>query len=668
MYMVVEFLQREQSKSFKKFLKKNKAWNEKQLGLKVAENLIQKYIAENQQNDQVSFQLQDIENEKAYVFELPIRAGEKFSLLAAISQDLEKGTDFDQAMEIKQKVYVDYKAEEEQGQDSLVEEVEEPKKKKGGFFTKLFGKKEEEVPHAATVDSMEFNDTVQKEFAKEEDLFKEMSVEEMQQRGANTFEQSDFEHLEVEANNSPETEQIDIFAIEETEEVQSKVVKLEKENDELPFEVYGNDSAKSIEEELFYTESENKKEEINQEVTNSIQVKDVSFPEYDKFIDLREVEAKQNRYDSRFTVKHLLGLMGMSEETSKTTLENKKLQFVKNVLSGKSFLIIQDNYYQDVNNLIDEIRLVLERAYEETVMRDYQKEAEEKLRETFEVNLQGMLQELNVFEGKENQEMQQKLHAFSEKQQLELQSFKLKQEADFKVYESELEERKLTLVSAREEELTRENNMEQDKSLHEKTYELKIEANKLLIDKKNEILADFSGALEDIMNAASESQDSEMKNLQDYMDQLIPEWKEEIQAEHDKEMQERKLKLEEEKSRLDKEALLLEQRKQEALEMKKSDRERELLDIIDDLNDRVVKAYAGTGQMPPQQQMYMYAPPLQPVVQQQPVYMYQQPVMQQSVQQPIQPQAAQQPVMPSQTESNPKKRRSLFEFWYKNEK
>ncbi len=158
---------------------------------------------------------------------------------------------------------------------------------------------------------------------------------------------------------------------------------------------------------------------------------------------------------------------------------------------GKDFLIIQDNYYQDVNNLIDEIRLILERTYKETIMRDYQKEAEEKLRETFEASLQERLQKLNAFENKENQEMQQKLNAFSEKQQLELQSFKLKQEAEFKVYESDLEERKLMLVSAHEEELKAENDMEKEKSLHEKAYDLKLEANKLLIDKKNELLADL---------------------------------------------------------------------------------------------------------------------------------------------------------------------------------
>jgi hypothetical protein len=290
------------------------------------------------------------------------------------------------------------------------------------------------------------------------------------------------------------------------------------------------------------------------------------------------------------------------------------------------------------------------------------------LREHFDANLQGMLQELNVFESKEKQEMQQKVNAFLEKQELELQSFKLKQEADLKVYESDLEERKLTLVSAREEELMRENNMEQETSLHEKAYELKIEANKLLIDKKNGILADFSSALEDIMNAAFESQESEMKDLQDYMNQLIPGWKEEIHAEYDKEMQERKLKLEEDKNRLEQEALLLEKRKQEAVEMKTSGRERELLNIIDELNDRVIK-YAGNGQIPQQQPVFMYPQAMQPV-QQQPVFMYQQPVQQpvhpQTAQQPIMQQPAmQQPVQP-QPQSSPEKRRNLFDRWYKN--
>lgn len=125
---IVEFLQKEQSKTFRKFLKKNKAGNGQQLGLKVAEGLIQRYIEQHQQSDQVLLLLQDIENEKAYEFELPVQVGSEFSLLNAISKDLEKGTDFDLGMEIKQGIFESYRAEE--GGAAIEHEEESPKKKK----------------------------------------------------------------------------------------------------------------------------------------------------------------------------------------------------------------------------------------------------------------------------------------------------------------------------------------------------------------------------------------------------------------------------------------------------------------------------------------------------------------------------------------------------------
>ncbi|MEJ9263422.1 hypothetical protein P4517_33150, partial [Bacillus thuringiensis] len=212
-----------------------------------------------------------------------------------------------------------------------------------------------------------------------------------------------------------------------------------------------------------------------------------------------------------------------------------------------------------------------------------------------------------------------------------------------------------------EEELKKENDIEQKKAIVEKVYELKIEGKNDLIDKKSMYVSEYTDAVEDIMNAAYEQQEVQFTSIENEIKELTPVWKEEIQAEHDKKMEERQLRIKEDKTKLEQDTLALEQRKQQALEVKRSERESELLKLVEDLKDQLIKAHGNTGQQP-QQQMYMYAPP---VVQQQPVYMYQQPVMQQ---QPIQPQAAQQPVMPSQTESNPKKRRSLLEFWYKNEK
>ncbi|ARJ25710.1 hypothetical protein B7492_32235 (plasmid) [Bacillus mycoides] len=632
---IVEFLQKEQSKAFKKFLRKNKVGNGKQLGLRVAEELIQRYIEQNHQNDKVALLLQDIENEKAYEFELPVEVSEKFSLLTAISNDLEKGVDFHLGMEIKQGIYTTYQSEEKQVE--IEKEVENPKKKKGGLFAKLFGKKEE-VPHS--------DNEVKKEFAGvEENPFEEMPMHELKSRGTHHFEDEDIQGLQEHAAALVQKEE-DPFAIEEEEQDELPAgVNLEKAAEELPFPTNEVDSVQSIEEDLFSNDSDVQK--TNQEPVIEAQNQGVTFPDYEEYLNLSEVETKQERYDSRFTIKHLLSRFGMSEEAT-TGLEKKKLQYAKNVLSGKDFLLIQDKYYQEVNNLRDEIRLALENIYKEVMMRDYQKEAEERLQDIFEQGFQTRLAELNEFENKEMQEMQKKLSAFTEKQRLALESYKLQQEAELTAYQTELEGRKYTLVSACEEELKKENEIEKRKATLEKVYELKVEGKKELIDKKNEYLSDSIEMTEQIMNAANEQQEVGFVVLEDKIKQLIPEWKEEIQAEHDKEMKERQLKIEEEKNRIEIEALNLQQRKEEAKEVRSNDREQKLLNIIEDLKEKLLKAHANPEQQPLQQPVMMYPQPVQ-----QPVYMYQQPVQQA----PIQPQ---QPVMQQQTTTSTKKRRTFL--------
>lgn len=657
---IVAFLQKEQSKAFKKFLRKNKAGNGKTLGLRAAEKLIQNYMEENQQSDKVSLVLQDIDSDKdGYEFELPLEMGGKFSLLAAISKDLENGTDFNLAMEIKQDIYTDYNAEE-----SPID-VEPEKKKKGGFFSKIFGKKEEGIAQANASDKTVYDAGMQKEFAnEEEDPFEEMSMHEMKGQGAKVFEDEDILGLQQQAAALSEENEEDPFAVEdELNEQLPTGVKLEKEIEDVAFAVSGNDSIQNIEEELLYNNSV--KEEQSEESIVEVQTKDVEFPEYSQFVDLREVEEKQIRYDSRFTVKHLLGLLGMDEETAETELEKKKLHYAKNVLSGKGFLLIQDRYYQDINNLRDDIRLALENIHKEVMMRDYQKEAEERLQEIFEENFQRMVAELDGFANKENQEIQQKIKAYHEKQQLELESFKLKQEAELTAFCSELEERKNTLINAREEELKTDNDIEQRKMIVEKCYELKVEGKNELIDKKSMYVSEFTDAVEDIMNAAYEQQEERFTSLEGEIKDLTPVWKEEIQAEHDKKMEERQLRIKEDKTKLEQDTLALEQRKQQALEVKRSERESELLKLVEELKDQLIKAHGNTGQQP-QQPILMYQ---QPMMQQQPVYVYPQaqyPTTQQA-QQPMmqQQQPVQQPVQQPQTENSPQKRRRLFENWYK---
>ncbi|MEC2256271.1 MULTISPECIES: hypothetical protein [Bacillus] len=635
---IVEFLQKEQSKSFKKFLKKNKVSNGKQLGLLETENLIQRYIEQNQQSDQVLLLLQDFENEKAYEFELPIGKEEKFSLLTAISRDLENGTDFDLGMEIKQGIYASYKSEREK--NSTESEKVEAKKKKGGLFTKLFSKKEKasapnEKEKALSNYELEEDFEEQIKFSDMDPLqdFKEMSSEELDHSNANMFDSVDIEGLEREVITLEK--EGDPFAIDEEFEKSSSEDMLadistedwlDHASEEAPID--------DIEKEILYPELENSVVAKEEEANIILNTKEVIFPEYDSFVDLSEVKEKQERYHTRFSITHLLGLLGIDKEPPKTALEIRKLQYAKNVLSGKQFLLIQDGYYQDVNNLLDEIRLYLEQDYRTTMLRDYSTEAEIALRDTFEGNMQSLLDEYKNFESKEQYEIEGKLQALREKQELELEAFKIGQETKFKEYQLELEERKMNLVNAHEERLMEENEVVQKQKMEEKIHNLKLDAKKELIDKKNEALSHFANTIEDLMNMAFKEQQEELSRLQGEIENLIPIWAQEIEAERNSEHEKQRQEIERERLELEKQALHLQMRSQEGAEKKDKERIRELQNIIEDLTDKLQKSYnTGMGQHP-QPQMY-----------QQPVYMYQQPVYQQPMQ-PMQPQsAAQQPMM-----------------------
>ncbi|MGF9938863.1 hypothetical protein ABEX73_13135 [Bacillus anthracis] len=640
---IVEFLQKEQSKSFKKFLKKNKISNGKQLGLLETENLIQRYLEQNQQSDQVLLLLQDFENEKAYEFELPIEVGEKFSLLTAISRDLENGTDFDLGMEIKQGIYASYKSEREK--DSAESERVEVKKQKGGLFAKLFSKKEmaaapneKEKEKALSNYDLEDDFEEQIKFSDMDPLqdFKEMSSEELDQSDTNMFDSVDIEGLEREVITL--TKEEDPFAIDREFEKGSSEdmladISTEDWLDHAPEEAPIDD----IEKEILYPELENSVVARVEDANIILNTKEVIFPEYDSFVDLSEVKEKQERYHTRFSITHLLGLLGIDEEPPKTALEIRKLQYAKNVLSGKQFLLIQDGYYQDVNNLLDEIRLYLEQDYRTTMLRDYSTEAEIALRDTFEGNMQNLLDEYRSFESKEQSEIEGKLQALREKQELELEAFKIGQETKFKEYQLELEERKMTLVNAHEEKLMEENELVQKQKMEEKIHSLKLDAKKELIDKKNEALSHFANTIEDLMNMAFKEQQEELSRLQGEIESLVPVWAQEIEAERNSEHEKQRQEIERERLELEKQALNLQVKNQEGAEKKDKERIRELQNIIEDLTDKLQKSYnTGMGQHP-QPQMY-----------QQPVYMYQQPVYQQPMQpmQPMQPQsAAQQPMM-----------------------
>ncbi|MBJ3793311.1 hypothetical protein I8J38_33000, partial [Bacillus sp. OA1] len=150
--------------------------------------------------------------------------------------------------------------------------------------------------------------------------FKEMSSEELDQSNANMFDSHDIEGLEREVITL--TKEEDPFAIDEEFEKSSSEDMLadistedwlDHASEETPID--------DIEKEILYPELENSVVAKEEEANIILNTKEVIFPEYDSFVDLSEVKEKQERYHTRFSITHLLGLLGIDEEPPKTALE-----------------------------------------------------------------------------------------------------------------------------------------------------------------------------------------------------------------------------------------------------------------------------------------------------------------------------------------------------------
>ncbi|EJQ35327.1 hypothetical protein IEE_05545, partial [Bacillus cereus BAG5X1-1] len=634
---VVEFLPKEQSKSFEKFLSKYNVSTGKQLRLSDAETLIQSYQNDYRQNDQVVLSFQDLDNEKAYDFEIPVEANEPFSLLKAVEKDLDnEDTDFSLVTQVKQGIFQTYKNEQNQ-ETTQGFDIETKKVKKGGWFSKIFKGKEKGVS-AENVASLK-DDVQETKFdsfptsADPHNDFVEMEEDKMRTAHTSFFDPNEIAALEREAVNL--TKESDGSFITPEEEMLQATTRVEGN---VPTKNVVENPVDEIEKELLSMEIEpgikngTKKEPV---VDVNDNAREVDFPHYDKYLNLNQVKEKQERYASRFSVNYLLNLLGIEQKSPKTELEIRKLKHAKNVLSNKQFVLIQDAYYQDVDNTEDEIRMYLEQQYKAAVMRDYSNEAQLLLQALFDELDENMLAECNNYETKERRELEGKLESFQEKQRLELEAFQVNQQAVLKEQQTELEKRKYQLVNAHEERLTKENEQNRKQAIQEKVYELKLNAKNKLIDDKNESLSHFAKTLEDLMNVAFISQQDELSRIEEDIEIKTLTWRKEIETEKEQELEQQRLQLE-------KQELHLKTRKHEDAVNKGQDKEtiRVLEEQLYVLTDKLNKAYAGFGQpQSAQQPMYQQAQSVQQPMYQQPAMqqpMYQQPAMQQPVmQQPM---------------------------------
>uniref|UniRef100_UPI003F492D1E hypothetical protein n=1 Tax=Bacillus multifaciens TaxID=3068506 RepID=UPI003F492D1E len=499
----VQFAKKQPFHDMVKFLKKNKARPGKELSLLEAERVIQQFHKEHNMSGLVVVTIDSEESEYTYDFSLRIEEDQPFSLLEAFEEEFAKDGESDTTVMIRNGLVQTY-------------QMEQNSSRKTGFFQKLFGsgkKKQKE----SSIASGELEAATTKpnldDFA-EQTLFDDQVID-------NELDALDKEIDEV----SDEEEEI-----EEEDEADYEGIE-----DDLPFDVQKDEvSQGAIKEGNKVGDREVKKYGSHSEI---------AFMDYNLYLSLQEVEKKKERYDDRFTEEYLLSLLGLGKETEMTPLKQRQVQYAKQILNSKKFILIQDHYYQELENATDEQLIFLEQEYKKAILRDFEKEAEEELQPVFKSLIQKMLIETSQYKESEEKEVQQKQEVFEEKQRIDLEAFKLDQAASYQAFSSQLEERKNTLVQAKKDVLQKDMEFQKNKVLSDKIYELKRNVQTDLVDKRNAILSQHADTIESLMNEAFGLQQQGLKVIELQIKEKTPDWLQEIKNEKEAELEEKKLQI-----------------------------------------------------------------------------------------------------------------------------
>ncbi|PGZ34538.1 hypothetical protein COE50_05975 [Bacillus anthracis] len=497
----IQFAKQQSLSNIIRFLKDNKARPGKNLSLHHAEKVIQQYHEKYNLSGRVSVTLYPKESEYTYDFNLQIEEDQPFVLLKAFEEDLEKDGDTPFA---------------EMTRDGLTKayQMEQNAPQKEGIFRNIFrfGKKKQEESSVAS-DELEIGVTTPDETDFEE--------------------QTKFDEQVIDHELDVLDQEMDALSAEEEEEYEEEEGDGELE-DALPFpdseeigETYPSKEGKA----------ENKQAEKHPPHT------EVTFMDYDYYVSLQEVNQKKERYKERFTQEYLLSLLGLGKGTEMTPLKLRQVQYVKQILNSKKFILIQDKYYQGLANATDEQRLFLEQEYKTAILRDFEKEALEELEPVYKSLMQRVIMESSQYKDQEQKEVEEKKEAFKEKQRLDLQVFKAEQETSYQVFLSQLEERKNTMIQAKKDVLQKDIELQKKQVLSDKVYELKRNTQTDLVDKRNAILTEHANTIESLMNEAFESQQQALKEIEVGMQKQTPNWLQEIKNEKEAELQEKELQI-----------------------------------------------------------------------------------------------------------------------------
>ncbi|PEF45160.1 hypothetical protein CON22_17920 [Bacillus cereus] len=576
----IQFAKNQPFRDMVRFLKKNKARPGKDLTLIEAERLIKLYHLRHNVSGTVVVTLDSAEYEYTYDFSLRLEEGQPFVLLEAFEEILAKDGESERSVMIRNGLVQTY-------------QMEQSPPKKVGVFQKLrsLGKKKKEESSVAS---------------------NEVDVVATTPDADDFFEQTKFDNDVIYNELDALDKEIDEVSDEETEEDDEETEEEDEEGyeeieDDIPFHVQKDE----VSQEDIQTGPKVEGKRAETHLSHS----EITFMDYNQYLSLQEVENKKERYDARFTEDYLLSLLGLGKETEMSSLKLRQIQYAKQILCSKKFMLIQDEYYQELENATEEKRLFLEQEYRKAILRDFEKEAENDLQPILDSLMQQMAIESNSYREKEEEEIQQKLDAFKEKQTLDLDTFKLEQETSYKVFASELEERKHTIVQVKKDVLQKDMDLKKGKLLSDKVYELKRNIQTDLVDKRNETLSKHAYVIEALMDKAFVSQQQALKEIELQIKEMTPIWLQEIKTEKDAELQEKELKIKQQE-------LLLEEKKFLQGEKEgKSKKDAQIVALQEELKQSQQKLEELEKKMQPNMQPNMgFYPTYQQPMYQQPMY------------------------------------------------
>ncbi|RBP59278.1 hypothetical protein DES36_1193 [Alkalibaculum bacchi] len=569
----------------KKILKLVKALKSKKgHSLYEAKDLVKKifeHVAAVDGRTKLTITLSDLDNELNYVFENIIINDSKEPNLLEIFENEIIASGHENARKIITEIQKDYQNELSNG--AISNKGPNKNHKKPKLFKGLKRKKESQK------DWEETQSEIEEDFG---DLTVETSLSDnyqpnIQDTGYSTMENSEIQESLIDDFKEINDKEDDFFKREvpldeildnEIKEDSFYTVDSESREDIITEveEIKINDSFDDLSE--HYGDHELEQQEVFQKRNDRI-----TFPVYDSYLNLSQVENSIKRHKKRFEKENLvkfLGLNAVTENEIITELDNIKLNYALNALDDTQFILLKDLFFNEIEDKRDQTQTQLAGIYDQAMNYDYEGVAKEKLEEEYQSLVSETERIYYEYVDQQEQEYNLKLEKFIHEQEKALEEFKKQQALDKGIYTKELDSKKSARIELYYEDKQKELDSKKEKLLDDEMFELKNQYINQLTECKRVSIRSLEIQLDNIMDEVWTKTEEALILLKNNIEKNIPFWKQDIIERQEIEDKAREEQRRQEELRLEKERIELQRRQLELRFVKKEEDKSETDDLI----------------------------------------------------------------------------------------